>query len=258
MKEILFTKENGVGIIRFNRPKVYNCFTRQLAFETMEALQDCAEDTSIRCVYITGEGKAFCAGQDLQEAISEGEPTLSTILKEHLGPLVNKIRALEKPVVAAINGVAAGAGVSVALACDVTIATQSASFIQAFSKIGLIPDSGATFFLPRLVGYQKASALMLLGDKVSATDAEAMGMIYKVVADEDFEAVSMKIAQKLANMPTKALAYTKQLLQQSSANDFTSQLDLEHDMQVKAGNTEDYAEGVAAFLEKRKPKFEGK
>lgn len=258
MKEILFTKENGVGIIRFNRPKVYNCFTRTLAFETMEALDACAADDSIRCVYLTGEGKAFCAGQDLQEAISEGEPTLSTILIEHLGPLVNKIRGIEKPVVAAINGVAAGAGVSVALACDVTIATESASFIQAFTKIGLIPDSGATFFLPRLVGHQKASALMLLGDKVSATDADAMGMIYRAVPDTDFEAESMKIAQKLANMPTKALAYTKQLLQQSASNDFTGQLQLEHDLQVKAGETADYAEGVNAFLEKRKPKFIGK
>ena len=254
---ILFTKENGVGIIRLNRPKVYNSFNREMALAMQKALADCAADTAVRCVYITGEGKAFCAGQDLQEAISEGEPTLSTILLEHYGPIIEQIVALDKPIVAAINGVAAGAGANIALACDIAVATDSASFIQAFSKIGLVPDSGGTYFLPRLIGKQKAAALMMLGDKVSATDAEAMGMIYKVYSDDTFAENSLKLAQKLATMPTKALAYTKALLRQSWKNDLTTQLQLEHDFQVKAGQTSDYEEGVNAFLEKRKPVFKG-
>lgn len=258
MENIKFNTKNGVGIIQLNRTKVYNSFNRAMAFTMQNALQICEKDDTIRCVLIMGEGKAFCAGQDLQEAISEGEPTLSTILREHYNPIILKIRALNKPVVAAVNGVAAGAGANLALACDLVIAKESASFIQAFSKIGLVPDSGGTFFLPRLIGMQKATALMMLGDKVSAKDAEAMGMIYRVVADEVFEEESMKLAQKLAQMPTKGLALTKQLLNQSIHNSLKQQLQAEHDGQVIAGETEDYQEGVNAFLEKRKANFLGR
>ncbi len=258
MSNILFKKDKGVGIIRLNRPKVYNSFNRAMAFEMQAVLQQCAEDDAVRCIYIIGEGKAFCAGQDLQEAIAEGEPTLSTILNEHYGPIIQRIRSIDLPVVAAINGVAAGAGASIAFACDVTLATESASFIQAFSKIGLVPDSAGTFFLPRLIGMQKAADLMFTGKKVSATEAEKMGMISRVFSDATFAEESLKYAQKLAQMPTKGLAYTKQLLNQSLNNNLNQQLDAEHDYQVAASQTEDYVEGVNAFLEKRKPVFKGK
>lgn len=257
MNAILFNKENGVGIIRLNRPKVYNSFNRAMAFEMQAHLETCAKDNEIRCIYIIGEGKAFCAGQDLQEAIAEGEPTLTTILTKHYNPIIERLRSIEKPVVAAVNGVVAGAGANLALACDIVVATESANFIQAFSKIGLVPDSGGTYFLPRLIGMQKASALMMLGDKVSATDAEKMGMIYKVYADDEFATSSMKLAQKLAAMPTKGLGLTKRLLNQSLTNNLKEQLAAECTAQALAGATKDYQEGVDAFLEKRKAKFIG-
>lgn len=258
MDSIIFSIEDGVGHIRFNRPKVYNSFNRGMALAMQKALDTCAEDDNVRAIYITGEGKAFCAGQDLQEAISEGEPTLSTILVEHYNPIINRLRKIEKPIIAAVNGVAAGAGANIALACDIVVATESASFIQAFSKIGLVPDSGGTYFLPRLIGMQKATALMMLGNKVSAHDAEKMGMIYAVFEDEVFSANSLKLVQKLAKMPTKGLGLTKRLLNQSLENDLSSQLNTEHALQVEAGQTDDYSEGVNAFLEKRKPVFKGK
>ncbi len=257
MDSILFSVENGVAKIILNRPKVYNSFNREMALALQARLDECASDPAIRAIYLTGEGKAFCAGQDLQEAIDPDGPELTTIVSEHYNPIIQRIRNIEKPVVAAINGVAAGAGANIALACDITIATESASFIQAFSKIGLIPDSGGTFFLPRIIGMQKASALMMLGDKVSATEAESMGMIYKVVSDNEFSDTSYAIALKLAKMPTKGLGYTKKLLNQSYSNNLTEQLAAEDKYQTIAGNTFDYNEGVNAFLEKRKPEFKG-
>lgn len=257
MDSILFSIENNVAKITFNRPNVFNSFNREMALALQTRLDECTADPAIRAVYLTGMGKAFCAGQDLQEAIDPKGPALSTIVSEHYNPIIQRIRNIEKPVVAAINGVAAGAGANIALACDITIATESASFIQAFSKIGLIPDSGGTFFLPRIIGMQKASALMMLGDKVSAKDAEAMGMIYKVVVDEEFAKVSFDIAKTLAHMPTKGIGYTKKLLNQTYSNNLNQQLAEEDKYQTLAGKTYDYNEGVNAFLEKRKPEFRG-
>ena len=258
MSSILFEKIGGVAKITLNRPNKYNSFNREMAFALHQRLDECASDDSIRAVYLTGAGKAFCAGQDLAEAIDPEGPGIQRIVREHYNPIIRKIRALEKPVVAAINGVAAGAGANIAFACDITIATESASFIQAFSKIGLIPDSAGTFFLPRIIGFQKASALMMLGDKVKAPEAEAMGMIYKSVPNEEFEETAMKTAQKLAKMPTKGLGLTKRLLNKSVTNDLEAQVNLEEELQAAAGATYDYQEGVNAFLEKRKPEFKGK
>lgn len=258
MSSILFDVKDGVAIITFNRPDKYNSFNQEMAFAFHQRLDECASNENIRAVYLIGNGKAFCAGQDLQEVIDPNGPELTDIVSKHYNPIIERIRNLEKPVVAAINGVAAGAGANIALACDVVVATESASFIQAFSKIGLIPDSAGTFFLPRLIGLQKASALMMLGDKVSATEAEAMGMIYKVFTDEEFGEASMKIASKLAKMPTKGLGLTKRLLNQTYNNTLSQQLEQEGIEQTAAGQTYDYKEGVNAFLEKRKPVFKGK
>lgn len=255
---IQFSVDNGVGIIRLNRPDKYNSFVREMALELQSKLQLCQENEEIRAVYLTGNGKAFCAGQDLTEAIDPNGPELSKIVSEHYNPIIELIRLLDLPVVCGVNGVAAGAGANIALACDITIAAKSASFIQAFSKIGLIPDSGGTFFLPRIVGMQKATALMMLGDKIGAEEAENMGMIYKVVGDDDMEMEALNIAKKLAKMPTYGLALTKQALNSSFTNDLPTQLEVEDELQTKAGNSYDYNEGVNAFLEKRKPEFKGK
>ncbi len=240
-----------------NRPDKYNSFVREMALALQAELKKAEADKSIRCIYLTGNGKAFCAGQDLAEATDPNGPELTKIVTEHYNPIVEAIRNIDLPVVAAVNGVAAGAGANIALAADVCVATESASFIQAFSKIGLIPDSGGTFTLPRLIGFQKASALMMMGDKVSATDAERMGMIYKVFSDDTFEEESMKIAQTLSNMPTKALVATKKLLNASSLNNLEDQLTLEDKYQTECGHSYDYAEGTRAFLEKRRPEFKG-
>jgi 2-(1,2-epoxy-1,2-dihydrophenyl)acetyl-CoA isomerase len=243
--------------IILNRSDKFNSFNREMALQLQKALDRVVNDTSIRAVYITAEGKAFCAGQDLAEAIDNNGPGIEKIVREHYNPIIEKIRSLEKPVVCAVNGVAAGAGANIALACDVVIAASSSFFIQAFSKIGLIPDSGGTFFLPRLIGFAKASALMMLGDKVSAADAEKMGMIYKVVDDAVLQQEAITIAKTLSNMPTKAIGLTKRLLNQSMFNTLSKQLEYEGDMQIHAAATADYTEGVNAFLEKRKPIFKG-
>ena len=193
----------------------------------------------------------------MQELTAPDGPKLSDIVREHYNPIIKRIRSIEKPIVCAVNGVAAGAGANIALACDITIAGESVAFIQAFSKIGLIPDSGGTFFLPRSIGMQKATALMMLADKVMAADAEKMGMIYKVCADESLMEETLKVAKKLATLPTIGLGLTKRALNKSITNDLTAQLALEDELQTAAGKTYDYNEGVAAFLEKRKPKFKG-
>jgi 2-(1,2-epoxy-1,2-dihydrophenyl)acetyl-CoA isomerase len=228
-----------------------------MALQMQAHLDECASVPDVRCVYITGAGKAFCAGQDISELVGENKIEIAQILSEHYNPIVKRIRNLPKPVVCAVNGVAAGAGANIALCCDVVVATESSSFIQAFSKIGLIPDSGGTFTLPRLIGWQKASALMMTGDKVNATDAEKMGMIYKVFTDENFEAESKKIATALSQMPTKGLALTKHALNNSFTNSWEEQLLLEDKYQQKAAGTYDYNEGINSFLEKRIPIFKG-
>lgn len=254
---ILFQIEDGVARITLNRPQVYNSFNRAMALLLIERLDECASDAGIRAVLLTGAGKAFCAGQDLQEVVDPDGPSLANILKEHYNPVISRIRALEKPVVCAVNGIAAGAGANIALACDITLAAASASFIQAFSKIGLIPDSGGTFFLPRLIGFQKALAIALLGDRVSASEAQAMGMIYKVLPEEALEPEAFRMAHMLAQMPTKGLGLTKRAFNASLGNDLNAQLQLEEVLQIAAGQTEDFREGVQAFLEKRKPVFKG-
>ena len=256
--EIIKSLINGVCELRLNRPEVFNSFNKNMALAFQDALDECEKNDEVRVILITGEGKAFCAGQDLSEAIDPDGPELSHIVEKHYNPIIERIRNIEKPIVAAVNGVAAGAGANIALACDITIAKKSASFIQAFSKIGLIPDSGGTFFLPRIIGFQKAMALMMTGDKISAEEAERMNMIYKVVEDDLFESEVSTFVQKLALMPTKGLGLTKKAVNQSFDNNLTQQLEVEKDLQTEAGDTYDFKEGVNAFVEKRKPIFIGK
>jgi len=248
----------GVARITLNRPEKFHAFVRKMALQLQEKLDDCSKNKNIRTILITAEGKAFCAGQDLSEATDPNGPELTKIVQEHYNPIIKKIRNLEKPVVAAVNGVAAGAGASIALCCDIVVATESASFIQAFSNIGLIPDSSGTFFLPRLVGLQRATALMMTAESVSATDAEKMGMIYKVFPDDVFVNESWNLVSKLAQRPTKGLGLTKRLLNASYNNNLEQQLEMEEKCQTIAGNTCDFNEGVQAFLEKRKATFKGK
>ncbi|TXI85984.1 MAG: 2-(1,2-epoxy-1,2-dihydrophenyl)acetyl-CoA isomerase [Crocinitomicaceae bacterium] len=250
--------ENKVCTLRFNRPEVFNSFNQEMAFALQNALKAAAENEEVRAIVLTGVGKAFCAGQDLAEATDPNGPALQSIVKEHYNPIIELIRTIEKPIVAAVNGVAAGAGANIALACDITIAKESASFIQAFSKIGLIPDSGGTFFLPRIIGSQKALALMMTGDKVTASEAESMNMIYKAVADDQFEDFVQHFTQKIAQMPTRGLGLTKKAVNASFTNTLTQQLAVEEELQTIAGSTDDFNEGVAAFLEKRQPVFTGK
>ena len=255
---ILKSLENGVLTLKLNRPSVFNSFNKEMALLLQSELKEAAMNEGVRAIVLTGEGKAFCAGQDLAEATSSDGPTLQSIVKDHYNPIIELIRSVEKPIVAAVNGVAAGAGANIALACDITFAKESASFIQAFSKIGLIPDSGGTFFLPRIIGMQKATALMMTGDKVTAKQAEAMNLIYKATSDETFEEEVNSFALQLAKMPTKGLGLTKKALNASFSNDLTAQLALEEELQTQAGQTHDFKEGVTAFLEKRAPIFKGK
>ncbi len=243
--------------ITINRPKVFNSVNTGLAKELQESLDIAKNDDSIRAVLITGSGKAFSTGQDIGELVDPNGPELSKILSDNFNPIVTKIRELKKPVVAAVNGVAAGAGANIALACDIVIAAESASFIQIFSKIGLIPDAGGTHILPRLIGLQKATAIMMLGEPVSATEAERIGMIYKVVEDSDIDNEGMKLASKLSKMPTSALANIKIALNKSMTNSFEQQLGVEEELQIASAKTNDFKEGISAFIEKRKPKFVG-
>jgi 2-(1,2-epoxy-1,2-dihydrophenyl)acetyl-CoA isomerase len=257
MAFVLSEIKSGVAVITLNRPDKFNAFNREMALLLQQILDDCETDVNVRCVLITGAGKAFSAGQDISELVGENAIGIDKILSEHYNPVVSRIRNLNKPVVAAVNGVAAGAGANIALCCDIVLAATSSSFIQAFSKIGLIPDSGGTFFLPRLIGFQKASALMMTGDKVSAVEADKMGMVYKVMEDAIFAEEAFKAAANLAQMPTLGLAYTKMALNHSMHRTFEEQLREEDILQRKAAATEDYAEGINSFLEKRKPTFKG-
>ena len=248
----------NVGKIKLSREKVFNSFNRDMALALQAQLDAYEADDNVRAILIVGSGKAFCAGQDLAEAIDPEGPELSKIVSEHYNPIIERLRKIEKPIIAAVNGVAAGAGANIALACDIVLASEASAFIQAFSKIGLIPDSAGTFFLPRIVGFQRASALMITGDKVGAQEAKEMGMVFKVLPAEGFEDACAEFATKIGAMPTYGIGLTKRALNASYSNDLTSQLALEDELQTLAGNSYDYNEGVSAFLEKRKPEFKGK
>jgi len=251
--------KDNIATITLNRSEVFNSFNRKMAFLLQEQLDICQQRPDVRAIVLTGSGKAFCAGQDLKEVTTPAlNPGFKKILEEHYNPILTRIRRIEKPIIAAVNGVAAGAGANIALACDVVIASENASFIQAFSGIGLVPDCAGTYFLPRLIGFQKASALMMLGDKVSATEAERIGMVYKVVSHENFLQEVNIIATKLSKMSTTALGLTKRLLNDSMCNSFERQLSLECHVHFESALSEDFEEGLNAFVNKRKPNFEAK
>lgn len=254
---IKYSIKECVAEIILNRPEVLNSFNKQMSMELQEVLDKCASEKKVRSLYITGSGRAFCAGQDLSEAIAEDGPGLQSIVRDHYNPIIKKIRNIEKPVICAVNGVAAGAGANIALACDIVLAAKSSSFIQAFSKLGLVPDSGGTFFLPRLIGFQRALAITMLGDKISADQAYSWGMIYKVCEDEKLGEEAIGKAKFLSKMPTKGIGLTKRALNLSLKNNLEEQLDVEEELQTLAGTTYDYKEGVKAFLEKRTPEFIG-
>ena len=258
MSSILLNIKNKIAFITLNRAEVFNSFNREMALSLQTILDQCEANDEVRAIVISGAGKAFCAGQDLKEVTSaELNPGFKAILDEHYNPIISRLRSIEKPIIAAVNGVAAGAGANIALACDIVVANENAAFIQAFSKIGLVPDSAGTFFLPRLIGMQKATALMMLGDKVSAKEAVELGMIYKSFEAENFEEEVNKLAETMANMPTLALGLTKRLLNKSLTNSLDEQLAMESKLQIQAAESHDYNEGVTAFVEKRKPEFRG-
>ena len=254
---IQFEIINNVGKITLNRPEKYHSFVKDMAIQLQNILDKCNENKSIRAIMITASGKAFCTGQDLAEATNKNGPSLTEIVENHYNPIIRKIRNIEKPVVAAVNGVAAGAGASLALCCDIVLCNENATFIQAFSKIGLIPDSAATFFLPRLIGMQRATALMMSAEPIVASEALKMGMVYKIFSNDDFESSSLDFVSKLSQMPTKGLGLTKRLLNSSYSNNLEEQLEMEKQCQQIAGKTNDFDEGVQAFLDKRKPNFKG-
>jgi 2-(1,2-epoxy-1,2-dihydrophenyl)acetyl-CoA isomerase len=258
-EHILVEREGAVSVLTLNRPDVLNSFNRKMAIELRSAITAAADDSSIRAVFITGAGRAFSAGQDLGDAAKKpGEDLdLGEIVRESFNPIVRAIRKIEKPVVCAVNGVAAGAGANLALACDVVYASSDASFIQSFSKIGLIPDSGGTFFLPRIAGFGRASAMMMLGSRISAAMASDFGMVFQVVEPAELRETAMMAARTLSEMPTRGLGLTKRALNNSYGRAFEEQLYYEEELQREAGRTRDFNEGVAAFLEKRKPSFTG-
>ena len=258
---IEFEITEGVAVLTLNRPDRMNSFNTQMHGEVRDALKQVKKDDSVRCLLITGNGRGFCAGQDLSDRNVDPNaemPNLGESIEKNYNPLIRTLQGLEMPVICAVNGVAAGAGANIAFACDIVLAARSASFIQAFCKIGLVPDSGGTWTLPRLVGHARAMALSMLGDKVSAEQAQSWGMIWQVIDDEQLKDEALSLAKRLATQPTKGLALIKRAIQSSWDNSFDEQLDLERDLQTLAGRTEDYREGVKAFMEKRQPDFKGK
>jgi 2-(1,2-epoxy-1,2-dihydrophenyl)acetyl-CoA isomerase len=255
MPSILISLEAGVQTITLNRPDKLNAFLPEMHQELRRALEQALDDEAIRAVLLTGAGRAFCAGQDLsQRKVDPGAAPidLSVSLGSHYNPLVRRLRELPKPVVCAVNGVAAGAGANIALACDVVLAARSASFVQSFARLGLVPDSGGTWFLPRLVGPARAMGLALLAEPLPAEDAERWGLIWKAVDDAQLMSEATALARRLAAGPTKGYGLIKRALHASQGNSLDAQLDLERDLQREAGFSEDYRKGVAAFLEKKK------
>ena len=257
---IISEMRDGYRVVTLNRPDRLNAFDETMHLALRQALDEAATDPACRALLLTGAGRGFCAGQDLSARVFDesAPPDLSDTLERLYNPLVRQLRALPMPVICAVNGVAAGAGANVGLACDIVLAARSARFIQAFSKIGLVPDSGGTWTLPRLVGQARARALMMLAEPVSAETAEGWGMIWRAVDDADLMDEAHRIAAHLARQPTIGLALTKQALNAAETNDLDAQLDLERDLQGRAGRTPDYREGVRAFMEKRQPVFSGR
>jgi 2-(1,2-epoxy-1,2-dihydrophenyl)acetyl-CoA isomerase len=252
-------RHDGWAEVTLNRPDRLNAFDAEMHRLLAAALAEIGDDPACRAVLVTGAGRGFCAGQDLGDPATGGEaPDLGATVDAFYNPLIRRIRSLEKPVVCAVNGVAAGAGANIALACDIVLAGRSAKFIQAFAKIGLVPDSGGTHFLPRLVGEARARGLAMLCEPLSAEKAESWGLIWKAVDDASLMDEARKLAAHLATQPTRGLALIKQAFDASATNDLDAQLDLERDLQTAAGRTPDYAEGVAAFMEKRAPRFTGR
>lgn len=257
MEYIIVSESGGIGSIVMNRVASYNSMTLEMSLEIQEQLTKWTTDNRIRVISLSANGKGFCTGQDLKEATAPDAMSLKESIDVKYNPLIKLIVNMPKPVVALVNGIAAGAGANIALACDIVIAKQSAKFIQVFSNIGLVPDCGGSYFLPRSVGYQKALAITLLGDHISATEAEQMGMIYKVIEDEHWQEETHKLLERMAQMPTLALALTKKLMQDGMSNTLEEQLMLERTYQDQASKSYDSAEGINAFLEKRKPIFKG-
>ncbi|MBM7062933.1 2-(1,2-epoxy-1,2-dihydrophenyl)acetyl-CoA isomerase [Pseudomonas sp. UL073] len=260
-EHILFVIEDGVATLSLNRPEQLNSFNAAMHGEVRDALKQVRQNPEVRVLLLTGEGRGFCAGQDLGDrnvAPGAAAPDLGESIEQFYNPLIRALRDLPLPVICAVNGVAAGAGANIPLACDLVLAARSASFIQAFCKLGLIPDSGGTWTLPRLVGSARAKALMLLGERLSAEQAEQWGLIYRVVDDAELRNEALKLARHLATQPTYGLALIKRSLNASLSNSFDEQLDLERDLQRLAGRSEDYREGVSAFMEKRTPTYKGR
>ena len=257
---VLQEVRDGVLVLTLNRPEVLNAFTRPMARALQDALARAAADTEIRAVLLTGAGRGFCAGQDLAEVLPEGDgpmPDISEVVRASFNPIILAIRALEKPVVCAVNGVAAGAGANLAFACDITIAADGATFVESFAKLGLIPDTGGTYHVPRLVGLQRATGMFFLAPKVSAEQAKTWGLIWEVVPAAALAEEAFGVARSLATQATRGFGLTKRALLGAATNDLPAQLELEAQLMQQAGRTADYAEGVRAFLEKRAPSYRG-
>ncbi len=256
---ITCTLTEGVAAITLDRPDVLNAFNRAMALELQLTLGAVAKDPTVRAVLLSGSGRGFCAGQDLSEAVPADAPLpdLGDIVHDCFNPIVRLIRSIEKPVICAVNGVAAGAGANLAFACDILIAAEEATFIQSFAKIGLIPDTGGTFFLPRLVGLHRATAMMMLGERITAAKAKELGIVHEVVPHSVLADTAFGLARSLASQATRGFGLTKRALNRSLGSDLDAQLEFEEELQREAGKTKDYLEGVHAFLEKRRPQFRG-